>query len=78
MKTEKLKKEIINRIENTSDENLLENFLKFLNLEMEDGGIYNLSSEEEETINIAREQIRVGNFHSQKEVETMSRKWLEE
>lgn len=77
MKTEELKKEIINKIETISDKEKLETFLKFLNFETEDQNVYHLSKEEQEGIEIAREQIKKGNYLTQEEVDWKFRKWLE-
>ena len=76
MKTEDLKKELINKIQNTTDDRLLENVLKFFELDKATE-FYQLTKEEEKAINMAREDIMLGNFYTQKEVDEKLKKWIE-
>lgn len=76
MKTEDLKKELINKIQNTTDDQLLENVLKFFELDKATE-FYQLTKEEEKAINMAREDIMLGNSYTQKEVDEKLKKWVE-
>ncbi len=74
MKTEDLKKELINKIQNTSDDLLLKDVLKFFDLNKATH-FYQLSIEEENALNIAKEQVNLGNSYTQAEVDEKMKKW---
>lgn len=77
MKPEDLKKELIVRIQNSSDDLLLEDIFKFFELN-EKCETYHLSKEEERAVNTAKESIRDGLSYTQKEVDEKLKKWGEE
>ena len=64
MKTEQIKLKLIEKIKESNDDDFLRNMLDLFPGEE----IYNLTSEEEKAINIAREEIKNGEFYSHKQV----------
>jgi hypothetical protein len=78
METSELKEKLIARIESVSDKNLLSDMLKFLETNSTPDEIYELSEEEFQAINVAREQIKNGESYTQTEIEKEVQKWLKE
>ncbi|MGY5847768.1 hypothetical protein ACW6QP_10155 [Salegentibacter sp. HM20] len=64
MKTEQIKLKLIEKIRKSNDDDFLRNMLDLFPGE----GIYNLTLEEENAINIAREEIKNGEYYSHKQV----------
>ncbi|UJH92213.1 hypothetical protein LZ575_06505 [Antarcticibacterium sp. 1MA-6-2] len=78
MKTEELKKELINRINSTEDKSLLEDIYRLIDPENSGKVIYELSFEEKTELNIAREEVKNGQYFTQEEVDESMKKWLGE
>ena len=57
-----LKKRLIDKIQKTDNENLLGEAYRLLELETEDIEIYKLNSEQRKAIEVARQQIKSGQF----------------
>jgi len=78
MKTEELKKQLINRINQIEDKSLLEGLYNLMQPETSNDVIYSLTQEERESLIIAREEVRTGEYLTQDEVDEKVKKWLEE
>ncbi len=78
METEELKKQLINKINQSEDKSLLQGLYNLMILETSLDVIYSLTEEESELLSIAREQVRAGEYLSQEEVDKKVQKWLEE
>ena len=61
-----LKKRLIDKIQKTDNENLLGEAYRLLELETEDIEIYKLNSEQRKAIEVARQQIKSGQFLTDK------------
>ena len=57
-----LKKRLIDKIQKTDNENLLGEAYRLLELETEDIDIYKLNNEQRKAIEVARQQIKNGQF----------------
>ena len=62
MSSAELKKQLIDKIQKTDKENLLEEGFRLLQVESEDIEVYKLSDEQKSAVNEAREQINRGEF----------------
>jgi hypothetical protein len=60
MSTTELRKKLIDKIQKTEDENLLEEAFRLLGLESEDIEIYKLNDDQRKAISEARTQIQKG------------------
>ena len=76
MSTTELRKRLIDKIEKTENENLLQEAYRLLELETEDIEMYKLNDDQRKAINEARQQINSGQFltddQSNKEID----EWL--
>lgn len=78
MKTEELKKELIDRIKRTEDISLLEDIYKLTDPNLFGNIVYKLTPEEDESLTAAREEVKKGQYLTQEEVDEKTKKWLEE
>jgi hypothetical protein len=76
MSSAELKKRLIDKIQKTDNENLLEEAFRLLQLESEDIEIYKLSDEQKSAVNEAREQIKRGEFLTDDEADKDIDEWL--
>lgn len=76
MSSAELKKRLIDKIQKTDNENLLEEAFRLLQLESEDIEVYKLSDEQKSAINEDREQIKRGEFLSDDEANKDINEWL--
>ncbi len=75
METAELKKKLIAKINNTEDNVILENLIRWFDLQKEEN-VYILSEEQNAAIEEAREQYRNGQFSTHEEVQKDIKKWL--
>lgn len=78
METMKLKEQLVSKIRQSDDENLLNELLRFFSMSEETENIYQLNKEQQNAINEARDQIKNGDFVTNQEAEEQTKKWLEE
>lgn len=76
MSSAELKKRLIDKIQKTDNENLLEEAFRLLQLESEDIEVYKLSDEQKSAVNEAREQIKRGEFLTDDEANKQIDEWL--
>lgn len=76
MKTVELKKRLINHIQETNDEGILEEVLRLLNIEAEDIEVYKLNEKQKNAISEARKQIKEGDFLTEDQANTETDEWL--
>lgn len=76
MRTEELKKRLIDKIQKTDDYSLLEEAFRVLRLESEDMEVYNLSEDQKNAVNEARQQIKNGQFLTDDEANKEINEWL--
>lgn len=76
MSSAELKKRLIDKIEKTDNENLLEEAFRLLQLESEDIEVYKLSDEQKSATNGAREQIKRSEFLTDDEANKDINEWL--
>ena len=76
MSSAELKKRLIDKIQKTDNENLLEEAFRLLQMESEDIEIYKLSDEQKSAVNEAREQIKRGEFFTDEEANKDVDEWL--
>ena len=70
-----LKKQLINKIQITHDEDVLGGLLRLLEFESK-VGIYKMNDEQKTAIKIANEQIQLGDFYTEKEADKITDEWL--
>ncbi len=79
MSTIELRKRLIDKIQKSDDENLLEEAYRLLELETEDIEVYRLTDDQRKAINEARQQIKNGQFltdeQANKEIDEWLNKW---
>jgi len=76
MSTKELKKRLIEEIEKTENDDLLEEAYRLLHLETSDFEIYKLSSNQRDAITEARNQIKNGQFLTDEETDKEFNEWL--
>ena len=76
MSTKELKKRLIEEIEKTENDDLLEEAYRLLHLETSDFEIYKLSSDQRDAITEARNQIKNGQFLTDEETDKEFNEWL--
>jgi hypothetical protein len=76
MSTAELRKKLIEKINETKDENLLEVAYRLLESEAEDSEIYKLSSEQKNVVHESQEQIKKGDFLSNEQSDKEIDEWL--
>ena len=76
MSTLELKKRLIDKIQNTQDNRILEEAYRLLELEMEDIEIYKLNEDQKKAISEARQQIKNGQFLTEELANKEINEWL--
>ena len=76
MSSAELKKRLIDKIQKTDNENLLEEAFRLLQLESEDIEVYKLSEDQKNVVNEARQQIKNGQFLTDDEANKEINEWL--
>lgn len=76
MSTIELRKRLIDKIQKTDNENLLEEAYRLLELETQDIEIYKLTDEQRKAINEARQQIKNGEFLTDDQANKEIDEWL--
>lgn len=71
-----LKKRLIDKIQSTDDENLLEEVYRLLELETEDIEVYKLSDEQSKKVIEAKQQIKTGQFLTNDQADKEIDEWL--
>ncbi|MDQ6610666.1 MAG: hypothetical protein M3Y85_12685 [Bacteroidota bacterium] len=78
MSTIELRKRLIEKIQSTDDEHLLEEAYRLLQSASDDTGIYQLNEGQKAAINEGRQQIREGNHLTDKDANNEIDEWLNE
>lgn len=78
MSTIELQEQLISKIQITTDEDVLEGVLRFLEFETEKDEVYIFNDEQQQAIAKARQQIKDGQFYTNEEVDKLTEKWLKE
>ncbi len=76
MSTVELRKRLIDKIQKTDNENLLEEAYRLLELETEDIEIYKLSDEQRKAVNEAKQQIKSGKYLTDDQANKEIDEWL--
>lgn len=76
MSTVELRKRLIDKIQKTDNENLLEEAYRLLELEAEDIEIYKLSDEQRKAVNEAKQQIKSGKYLTDDQANKEIDEWL--
>jgi hypothetical protein len=76
MSTIELRKRLIDKIQKTDDENLLEEAYRLLELETESIETYKLNDEQRNAVDQARQQINKGEFLTDKHANQEIDEWL--
>ncbi len=76
MSTVELRKRLIDKIQKTQDERILEEAFRLLELEAEDIEIYQLNDDQKKAINEARQQIKNGQFLTEEQANKEIDEWL--
>ena len=76
MSSAELKKRLIDKIQKTDNENLLEEAFRLLQLESEDMEVYKLSADQKNAVNEARQQIKNGQFLTDDDANKDIEEWL--
>jgi len=71
-----LRKRLIDKIQKTDNENLLEEAYRLLELETQDIEVYILTDEQRKAVNEARQQISDGNFLTDEQANNEIDEWL--
>jgi hypothetical protein len=76
MSTVELRKRLIDKIQKTQDDRILEEAYRLLELETEDTEIYKLNDDQKKAINEARQQIKNGQFLTEEQANQEIDEWL--
>ena len=76
MSTVELRKRLIDKIQKTDNEKLLEEAYRLLELETEDIEIYKLSDEQRKAVNEAKQQIKSGKYLTDDQANKEIDEWL--
>lgn len=76
MSTMELRKRLIDKIQKTKDERILEEAYRLLELETEDIEIYRLNDDQKKAISEARQQIKNGQFLTEEQANKEIDEWL--
>ena len=76
MSTIELRKRLIDKIQKTDNENLLEEAYRLLELETQDIEVYKLTDEQRKAVNEARQQIKNGEFLTDEQANNEIDEWL--
>ncbi|MBK6482244.1 MAG: hypothetical protein IPG01_03710 [Chitinophagaceae bacterium] len=78
MSTIELKQRLIEKIQVTDDNDILNGLLKLLEFELNATVTYKLNAHQKESIAISREQITKGEVYTEDEVNKLTDEWLKE
>lgn len=78
MSTIELKQRLIEKIQVTDDNDILNGLLKLLEFELNATVTYKLNAHQKESIAISREQITKGEVYTEDEVNKLTVEWLKE
>ena len=76
MSTIELRKRLIDKVQKTQDERVLEEAYRLLEIETEDIEIYKLNDDQKKAISQARQQIKDGQFLTNEQANTEIDEWL--
>jgi tRNA A22 N-methylase len=76
MSTVELRKRLIDKIQKTKDERILEEAYRLLEIETEDIEIYRLNDDQKKAISEARQQIKNGQFLTEEQANKEIDEWL--
>lgn len=76
MSTTELKKRLIDKIQKTDNENLLEEAYRLLELETQDIEVYKLTDDQRKAIDEAKQQITNGQFLTDEQANKEIDEWL--
>jgi tRNA A22 N-methylase len=76
MSTVELRKRLIDKIQKTKDERILEEAYRLLEIETEDIEIYKLNDDQKKAISEARQQIKNGQFLTEEQANKEIDEWL--
>jgi len=76
MTTLELQEQLISKIQITTDEDILQGVLRFLQFETETDEIYILNEEQQQAITKARLEVSNGQFYTNEEVDKLTEEWL--
>jgi len=76
MTTLELQEQLISKIQITTDEDILQGVLRFLQFETETDEIYILNEEQQQAITKARLEVSNGQFYTNEEVNKLTEEWL--
>ena len=76
MSATELKLQIINKVTSITDELILEEIYRLVNLESEMDSIYRLSDEERKAVETGLEDVKEGKIYSSEAAENMIKEWL--
>jgi len=76
MSTFELRKRLIDKIQKTDNENLLEEAYRLLELETQDIEVYKLTDEQRKAVNEARQEIKDGQFLTDEQANNEIDEWL--
>jgi hypothetical protein len=76
MSTTELRKRLIDKVEKTQDQRVLEEAYRLLEIEAEDIEIYKLNDDQKKAIGQARQQIKDGRFLTNEQANTEIDEWL--
>jgi tRNA A22 N-methylase len=76
MSTVELRKRLIDKIQTTKDERILEEAYRLLEIETEDIEIYKLNDDQKRAISEARQQIKNGQFLTDEQANKEIDEWL--
>jgi hypothetical protein len=77
MSTVELRKRLIDKIQKTDDDQLLEEACRLLEMEEEEMDIYKLSDAQKEAIALSRQQIKEGKYLTDEQANQEIDEWLE-
>ena len=78
METSIMKEQLINKISSLNDKGFIEDLYQLLFKNSDQDNVFNLSAEQKRAVAEAREQYRKGEVISNEEIQSTSKKWLEE
>lgn len=77
MSTIELRKRLIDKIQKTDDDMLLEEAYRLLEMEVDELDIYSLSNSQKEAIELSRQQIKEGKYLTDEQANKEIDEWLE-
>lgn len=76
MMTVELRKRLIDKIQETKDERILEEAYRLLGLETDDIEVYQLNDDQKKAISEARQQVKQGQFLTEEKANKEIDEWL--